>query len=85
MKTAEYPPTPELDKMKGVKERSQSIGAFLDWLQSEREIVLAEYEYRGETLYPINLSIEKLLAEYFEIDLEKVEQERRAILAHIRK
>lgn len=33
---------------------------------------------------PVGLSIEEILARYFEIDLNKVEEERRAILDHIR-
>lgn len=38
---------------------------------------------RGELL-SVNYSIEKLLAEYFEIDLGKAEDERRAILESLR-
>lgn len=34
--------------------------------------------------YPMNLTIEKLLARYFKIDLKKVEEERRALLEAIR-
>jgi len=33
------PKTPELEKMKGIRERSQAIGGFLEWL-SEKEILL---------------------------------------------
>lgn len=43
-----------------------------------------EYEEWPDQYLPVNKSIEKLLAEYFEIDLNKVEAERSAILEHIR-
>lgn len=85
-KTSEYPKTPELDKMKKVQDESQSLGAFLDWLQNERKIILCEYNNKDEHYpFPIYKSIEQILAEYFKIDLKKCENERRAILAHIQK
>jgi len=72
------PETPELEKMRGVREESQKIGRFLDWLRGEG---LEVCKVGGEPFY---LSIEQLLAKYFEIDLEKVEEERRALLDHLR-
>ena len=41
------------------------------------------HEIGKEELMPIHIDIEKLLAEYFEIDLAKVEKERREILEKI--
>ena len=82
MKPASYPPTPELDRMRAVKDDSQVIGQFLDSL-SERGLTLCEHDDR-DRLWPVNKSIERLLADYYEIDLTKVENERRAILNHIR-
>lgn len=32
-------PTPELDKMLKNKDESQAIGAFLDWLQTEKKVI----------------------------------------------
>lgn len=32
-----YPPTPELDKIKAISDRSQAIGEFLDWLLNARQ------------------------------------------------
>lgn len=74
-----YPPTPELDKMLAVKDQSQTIGEFLDWLTEVKGYVLAEYD-ENDRLYPKYSSIETLLAEFFGIDLKKIEEERRAIL-----
>lgn len=42
------------------------------------------HESTGE-LYVVNLSREKILAEFFEIDLNKVEEERRALLKEQRR
>lgn len=42
------------------------------------------HEIGKEELMPIHIDIEKLLAEFFEIDLDKVEEERRKILWKIR-
>ena len=88
MKPESYPKTPELDKMSAVKNESQIIGAFLDQL-SQDGICLAKWA-EGETrhdddvLVPICQTIEQTLASYFDINLNKVEKERRAILDHIR-
>lgn len=87
MKPASYPKTPELDKMSAVKHDSQIIGAFLDHI-SHQGIHLAKYQegetkYDDEQLMPITQSIEQVLADYFDIDLNKVEKERRAILDHL--
>ena len=85
-KPASYPKTPELNKMSAVKDKSQIIGAFLDQL-SQEGVHLATYEESRpdeEGLFPLNQSIEVTLAKYFDIDLDKVERERRAILEHIR-
>lgn len=82
MKTKSSPLTPELEKMKNAQAESQIIGAFLDSL-SEQGISLASYDGM-DRLWPVSKSIEQILADYFQIDLVKVEKERRAILEHIR-
>jgi len=103
--------TPECDKMLAVKDDSQKIGEFLDWLQEKGYRICVWQEgitdatriasafaiasgkadphpdIDGEPergFVPINPDIEKLLAEYFNIDLGKVEQEKRAILENLR-
>jgi hypothetical protein len=43
-----------------------------------------DYEYATEGYYPERLSIEQYLAMYFNIDLDKAEEERRAILEELR-
>ena len=121
---------PEHNKLSAIKEQSEAIGAFLEWL-SEQRIELARYEdaassdepqdlivghtpdgqpiyvndetgeespfvrafrrranpdywHRAEGYYPIHKRIEAILAEYFEIDLNALEQEKRAMLNTLR-
>lgn len=74
---------PECEKLLKVSHISQSIGEFIEWLLNERGYVLAEWNENDE-LFPVHPDIEKLLAEYFQIDLNKIENERRAILRALR-
>ena len=69
-------PTPESDKALAVQKESQAIGAFLEWA--------FEHGLLRRTHHARYNSIEVLLAKYFEIDLDKVEKEKRAILDGIR-
>lgn len=75
--------TPEIDKIAKVQPISQGIGEFLTWLQ-EQGIVLAAYHSVHDRLIPYHEGVEALLARYFEIDLDKIESEKQAILAEIR-
>ncbi len=80
---AEYPATPVLDRMGEVKDESQVIGEFLDWL-GDQKTVLAEWtreeNYLWDVLIPTRMPIEELLAKYYGIDLAQVEEEKAAIL-----
>ncbi len=101
---------PECKKMKKVREKSQVIGDFLQWLQEgeveqnlplKRSIFLAAYcvkseDHRGrkleeedwelgEDIVPYSYNAERLLAEFFDIDLAKVEKERQEILEDVQK
>jgi hypothetical protein len=87
----EYPETPELDKMAQFTDKSQHIGEFLDWLLGERNLMFArwpdedeESEWSLDSPIPECLDINGLLAEYFGVDLVKVENERRSILEYLR-
>lgn len=76
-------PYPEHTKLQTLAEQSQAIGEFLDG----SPYILAEYrgmENRAEPqLLPVNKSIQQILADYFEIDLKKIETERQAMLASL--
>ena len=77
---------PELDKIAKNKEESQSIGAFLDWLQTDKKIIFCKWDEKVSQHHPTPdyTSIEKLLAEYFGVDLKKAEKERQEILASLK-
>jgi len=82
-----YPETPELEKMRAYAECSQNIGEFIDWLTDEKRVVFALWDDDGDTgeriLIPTCLSMNVLLAEFYNLDLDKIEEERRAILDYI--
>lgn len=74
----------ELDKMLAVKDRSQAAGEFLEWLQSTGRVVCRWVDEVDVGFFPTHEGIEVLLAEWLDIDLDKVKAEKRALLAEIR-
>ncbi len=93
-KETPLPPAPECEKLLKVSKESNVIGEFLDWMESEKKLVFAKWgmvkpEYSDgferEGLLPEHINKEKLLADFYKIDLNKVETERRALLDHLRK
>lgn len=79
---------PECEKLAAVKDKSQIVGEFIDWLRHEKGFDICEPDTNNdgeEEYYPVTASVEKLLAEFFDIDLDKVEKERRKILADLGK
>lgn len=86
-----YPETPELDRqlavLKDKRSPSNVLTEFYDWLCSQGYHIAqyAEREgYRDQMLEPVGKSPEQLLADFFGIDRDKIEAERRAILEHLR-
>ena len=83
----------ELDKLQKVQPKSQTIGEFLDWLNYTKNYAVCawvkttkgEWEIIPEGYYPVRTQVEDLLAEYFGIDLKKVEQEKQKMLDDLRK
>ena len=80
----------ELEKISTVKEKSQAIGEFLEWARSEG-FFLASWQHFGnpepegyDRLVGSNKTTNQWLAEFFEIDLKKAEEERQALLDEIR-
>lgn len=81
-----YPPTPECDKLKIIQPDSQKIGAFLEWLSDQGlQICRLEDMSVDDMWIPDYVNIQKRLEKYFEIDMNKVEAEKRAILESIQK
>lgn len=75
--------TPEIDKMRDVREKSQLIGNFLSWLEEEKYSICL-WDIKHKEYEPTRLRIEQLLAKYFEIDLDKAEKEKCELLEEIR-
>ncbi len=87
---------PEHEKLVAVKDKSQAIGEFMDWLQNTKGAVLRRWVQYTESadgfmfseprdaLAPFRGSIEDLLAEFFGIDPKRIEVEKRAMLAACR-
>lgn len=73
--------TPELDKMLAIQGKSQTVGEFLEWLGQESLLIC---ECDEGKLYATRSTTEQLLADFFEIDLNKCEQERQQILADLK-
>ncbi len=73
--------TPELDKLHKAADSSQCCGEFLEWLLQKYELCTRN----GGRLVPISAGIDKLLAEFFDIDLGKIEQEKMEVLSNLRK
>ena len=96
---------PEHEKLHTVKDKSQMVGEFLEWLRNDKNIILAlehqhvdacydgidedqEYPTCGLTLNElISFGVprmEVLLANFFEIDLKKIEKEKDQMLKDLR-
>ena len=88
MKTPQ-PACPECEKLSAVAEKSNIIGEFLDWMIENTDYRLCAYynepeRYENGYLSTSHRERENLLAEYFNIDIYLVEQERRALLEWLR-
>lgn len=78
--------TPTLDKMIEIQEQSQLCGEFLEWLQS-RYAMFDKKQKRDSGVFIGNgdyIYTEKVLADFFEIDLEEAEREKETIFSGIK-
>lgn len=71
--------TTECSRMVAVSAESQKLGDFLAWLRDEQGLELCAMDRRGNYTAD-GRRIEELLADYYGIDLDQVERERRALL-----
>lgn len=83
-------PHPECDKALAVKGECQVIGNFLEWAEGQglefgKFVPVGRHNDRETEFVPANQKIDKLLAEYFQIDEAKMEQEKRALLDELRR
>jgi len=73
---------PESKKFLEARQHSEQIGEFMDWLTQEKGLVLGFWE--GDEIYPYTANINKLLYEFFGINEQALEAERREILKQYR-
>lgn len=82
--TSEKLNTPMLSRMLEIQEDSQLCGEFLDFLLSKFSMFdkkqIRETPYMNVMGAGDYINKEKLLAEFFDIDLEEAEKERRIVL-----
>lgn len=80
---------PEHEKLEKVQEVSQRIGEFLEWL-GDGGMRICEFQegpMRSPTegaYWPIRDGITEILARYFDIDMNKIESEKQAMLQAVR-
>lgn len=74
---------PEHDKLQKVQVESQAIGEFHDWM-NEQGYNICELEGEHDRFIPIHRRIDDLMAEFFGIDRDKVEEEKRQMLDEMR-
>lgn len=70
---------PQHEKLSEIREKSQAIGEFLDWMREEKEFTIAEYD-KHDQLWPAGIHTQRLLAEFFEIDYDALMAEKDAML-----
>lgn len=77
---------PEHEKLEKVTDKSHVIGEFIDWLQEKKGVVFCTTNPADKTqdFGPLRVSVLDLLAEFFEIDQKKLEDEKRQMLKHMR-
>ena len=77
---------PECEKIAAVQEKSRELTNFVDWLREHGYSICEEVTYGDqEEWVTTRRPFEQLFADYFGIDLKKVEEERRALLEEIRR
>ena len=80
------PSYPESEKWRYANERAIHTRDFMEWLQGEKNVTLVtdHPELTGDFEYmPLNTSMDDLMMEYHEIDKDKLETERQAMLEAI--
>jgi hypothetical protein len=73
---------PEHAKLVAVREVSQAQGEFLVWLGEEKNYLLGKWT--ADEMVPVHADIQKLLAEFHGVDLNRLEAEKQAMLEELR-
>ena len=76
---------PEHQRLKAISGQSQVVYDFLEWCGEEKGYCLAVWATEDtDRMWPVRDSKRKLLAEFFDIDMDKIEAEKRAVLDEMR-
>lgn len=70
--------TPEHDKLEKINGDDYVIGQFLEWLLYEGDYQVMQR--RNREWVPTSKSVQGIIAEYFEIDIDALNAEKKAIL-----
>lgn len=76
---------PEHQKLKAISDKSQAVHEFLEWLSRECGVELCTRHAKTEELIPWMKRHDDVIADFFEIDLTKINEEKEAMLAQMRK
>ena len=69
---------PEHNRLDLIKEEADVIAAFLGWMEVQGWLLA------DNTGFPVDLELEEVLAQYFDIDLDKIAEEKNQLLEKIR-
>jgi hypothetical protein len=75
---------PEHEKLRARQTEASTLSSFIDFL-AEQQWEIAEYDDVSERLFTIRLRPEEIIGMFLEIDPKKLEKEKQAMLAEIRK
>lgn len=81
MSNSEYP---QSEKLADAHEDRIAITEFLEWLDQDQGIILAEYDQKRERYGAVLETANTIIMRYLGIDEAALEQERRAMLAAAR-
>jgi hypothetical protein len=76
---------PEHEKLAAIQDKSQAIGEFLEWLNSDG-VRLSRWDERPgwDMLQPDTEGTTAILARYFGIDIKRLDDEKRKMLESVK-
>lgn len=74
---------PECEKLASLRYERSTLSDFFEWLGNQG-MFLHRYEGDSDRPWPITTSTDRLIMQFLEIDEDRLEQERRAMLAGLR-
>lgn len=73
---------PEHERMMAIKPEADRIAEFLEWVEYHDELTMAVWDDEGELRD--GPGIETILADYFSIDLKKIQAEKDEMIRRLR-